>query len=150
MLDGVDPADAEQVGDEAARARPAGRDAPEQVAERVLRASPVVDGHNDLPWAIRESRSAPLDVAAYDLRGRAPGHNELARLREGRVGGQFWSVYIPGAGALAGVMGDEWFVRRIPLADGRAHLSDELVVDMAPMIGCTPAFFAASEKAMAA
>ncbi len=74
----------------------AGRATPEQVAVRVLRASPVVDGHNDLPWAIRESRARPMDVAAYDLRARTPGHTDLARLRAGRVGGQFWSVYIPG------------------------------------------------------
>jgi membrane dipeptidase len=72
------------------------RATPDQIAERVLRASPVVDGHNDLPWAIRESRTRPLDVAAYDLRGRTPGATDLARLRTGRVGGQFWSVYIPG------------------------------------------------------
>jgi len=78
----------------AANAAP--RDTPELIAERVLRGSPVVDGHNDLPWAIRESRTRPLDVAAYDLRARTPGHTDLARLRAGRVGGQFWSVYIPG------------------------------------------------------
>ena len=77
-------------------ARAAARDTPEQIAERVLRASPVVDGHNDLPWAIRESKARPLDVAAYDLRARTPGATDLARLRAGRVGGQFWSVYVPG------------------------------------------------------
>jgi membrane dipeptidase len=74
----------------------AARGTPEQIAERVLRASPVVDGHNDLPWAIREQKERPLDVAAYDLRARTAGHTDLARLRAGRVGGQFWSVYIPG------------------------------------------------------
>jgi membrane dipeptidase len=56
----------------------------------------VIDGHNDLPWTIRESKQAPRDVPAYDLRGPTPGNTDLARLREGRVGGQFWSVYIPG------------------------------------------------------
>jgi membrane dipeptidase len=74
-----------------------------------------VDGHNDLPWAVREHTpgsnaeeaeagrgalgdSLPVapDVDAYDLRGRAPGATDLARLRAGAVGGQFWSVYIPG------------------------------------------------------
>jgi membrane dipeptidase len=65
-------------------------------AMRVLRSTPLVDGHNDLPWAIRINPSAPRDVGAYDLRKTAPGHTDIARLRKGRVGGQFWSVYIPG------------------------------------------------------
>ncbi len=65
-------------------------------ARRLLRASPVIDGHNDLPWAIRESKTAPRDVEAYDLRSRTAGQTDLPRLREGGVGGQFWSVYIPG------------------------------------------------------
>jgi membrane dipeptidase len=62
---------------------------------RVLETTPLIDGHNDLPWAIRESATAPRDVEAYDLRGTVPGHTDLARLRAGGVGGQFWSVYIP-------------------------------------------------------
>jgi membrane dipeptidase len=65
-------------------------------ALRVLALHPVVDGHNDLPWAIRENAKAPRDVTAYDIRGRAPGQTDLARLKAGHVGGQFWSVYTPG------------------------------------------------------
>jgi membrane dipeptidase len=64
-------------------------------ARRVLQKAPIVDGHNDLPWAIRENAQAPKDVEAYDLRSRTPGATDLARLREGGVGGQFWSVYVP-------------------------------------------------------
>jgi membrane dipeptidase len=64
-------------------------------ALRVLTATPLVDGHNDLPWAIRTSATAPMDVAAYDLRGRTAGHTDIERLRAGRVGVQFWSVYVP-------------------------------------------------------
>jgi membrane dipeptidase len=64
-------------------------------AQRVLRATPLIDGHNDLPWAIRRSQ-APLDVEAYDLRRTTPGHTDLERLRKGMLGAQFWSVYIPG------------------------------------------------------
>jgi membrane dipeptidase len=66
-----------------------------EVARRVLGTTPLVDGHNDLPWAIRDYQAAPRDVAAYDLRTRAPGHTDIARLREGMVGAQFWSVFIP-------------------------------------------------------
>jgi membrane dipeptidase len=66
-----------------------------QRAYRILAETPLVDGHNDLPWVIRQYERAPRDVAAYDLRVRAPGHTDIPRLREGRVGIQFWSVYIP-------------------------------------------------------
>lgn len=65
-------------------------------AERVLRATPLIDGHNDLPWAIRGATTAPFDVERYDLRQRTAGHTDIARMREGRLGGQFWSVYVPG------------------------------------------------------
>ncbi len=64
-------------------------------AEAVLARHPVIDGHNDLPWAIRENPRAPGDVAAYDLRVRTPGATDFERLRQGCVGGQFWSVYVP-------------------------------------------------------
>jgi len=65
-------------------------------ALRALAAQPVIDGHNDLPWRIREDTLHPMDVEAYDLRQRAPGHTDLARLKAGHVGAQFWSIYIPG------------------------------------------------------
>jgi membrane dipeptidase len=65
-------------------------------ARRILATTPLIDGHNDLPWAIRESRTAPMDVEAYDLRRHTPGHTDLDRLGAGMVSGQFWSIYIPG------------------------------------------------------
>jgi membrane dipeptidase len=65
-------------------------------ARRVLSTTPLIDGHNDLPWAIRERKVAPRDVDAYDLRKTTAGHTDLARLKKGMVGGQFWSIYIPG------------------------------------------------------
>jgi membrane dipeptidase len=65
-------------------------------ARRILRAVPLIDGHNDLAWEIRNSKTAPMDVAAYDLRTRTPGHTDLERLRAGQVGAQFWSIYVPG------------------------------------------------------
>src|SRR5881227_2210717 len=65
-------------------------------AIRVLTAQPIVDGHNDLPWRIREDKAHPMDVEAYDLRHHVAGMTDLARLKAGHVGGQFWSVYIPG------------------------------------------------------
>jgi membrane dipeptidase len=65
-------------------------------ARRLLDDTILIDGHNDLPWAIRTAKDAPGDVAAYDLRRRTPGQTDIPRLREGRVGAQFWSVYTPG------------------------------------------------------
>jgi membrane dipeptidase len=67
------------------------------VARRVLAATPLIDGHNDLPIAIWESAAGPGDVAAaaHDLRASTPFHTDIPRLRAGMVGGQFWSVYIP-------------------------------------------------------
>lgn len=65
-------------------------------ARRLLRLTPLVDGHNDLPWAMREEKAQPLDVEAYNLRRPTKGMTDIARLRRGGVGGQFWSVYIPG------------------------------------------------------
>ena len=64
---------------------------------RILATTPLVDGHNDLPWYIREEvKDAPRDVDAYDLRKPTSGNTDIARLRKGMVGGQFWSVYVPG------------------------------------------------------
>ena len=72
-------------------------ESPSELAHRVLATSPLIDGHNDLPWAIRESGVAPFDVDApeHDLRGGTPFHTDIERLRAGMVGGQFWSVYTP-------------------------------------------------------
>jgi membrane dipeptidase len=65
-------------------------------AKRILKQTPLIDGHNDLPWRIREDSVARGNVDAYDLRKRTPGHTDLDRLKRGMVGAQFWSVYTPG------------------------------------------------------
>jgi len=77
-------------------ARAQSKDRALEHARKLLRSTPLIDGHNDLPWAIRESEKAPRDVAAYDLRTRTTGHTDLSRMAEGQVGAQFWSIYIPG------------------------------------------------------
>ncbi|MFF4525254.1 dipeptidase [Streptomyces bluensis] len=70
-------------------------------ARELLAEFPVVDGHNDLPWALREQ--VRYDLAARDIATdqSAHLHTDLARLRAGGVGAQFWSVYVrsdqPGA-----------------------------------------------------
>jgi membrane dipeptidase len=65
-------------------------------ARALLRSTPLIDGHNDLPWEIRRAKDHPRDVAAYDLRQPAPKHTDLARLKTGQVGAQFWSIYVDG------------------------------------------------------
>ena len=67
-----------------------------EIANRVLSSVPLFDGHNDLPWAIRNADPA-MDVRAYDISQPTQGHTDLARLRSGGVGAQFWSVYVPGS-----------------------------------------------------
>lgn len=64
-------------------------------ARALLREFPVVDGHNDLPWALRAQVAYDLD--ARDIAGDqgAHLHTDLPRLREGGVGAQYWSVYVP-------------------------------------------------------
>jgi membrane dipeptidase len=62
-------------------------------ARELLGRTPLVDGHNDLPWLVREFAGG--DLADYDLRGRGPHETDFARLAEGRVAAQFWSVWIP-------------------------------------------------------
>ncbi|MEV0265904.1 dipeptidase [Streptomyces sp. NPDC050617] len=77
-------------------------------ARELLAGHPVVDGHNDLPWALREQVRYDLDRCdiAADQRGRL--HTDLARLRAGGVGAQFWSVYVrsdmPGGHAVAATL----------------------------------------------
>lgn len=66
--------------------------------ERILRRTPVIDGHNDVPWEIRDSHGN--DLSAVNLRSDTrrltpPMHTDIPRLRRGGVGGQFWSVYVP-------------------------------------------------------
>ena len=65
-------------------------------ARKLLEATILIDGHNDLPWEVRTNKAHPMDVDAYDLRTRTSGQTDLDRLKAGRVGAQFWSVYIPG------------------------------------------------------
>ncbi|URN12169.1 dipeptidase [Streptomyces radiopugnans] len=63
-------------------------------ARELLEAHPVADGHNDLPWALREQVAYDLD--RRDIAGdqSAHLHTDIPRLRAGGVGAQFWSVYV--------------------------------------------------------
>jgi membrane dipeptidase len=70
---------------------------------RVLEHMPLIDGHNDLPWELRvrfKGRLSGIDLAADTSKiapppGEAALMSDIPRLRAGRVGGQFWSVWVP-------------------------------------------------------
>ena len=64
-------------------------------ARTLLREVGLVDTHNDLPWVLRIDPTHPMDLTARDLRVRGSGDTDLPKLREGGVGTQFWSVYVP-------------------------------------------------------
>jgi len=72
---------------------PANPTAAMQRALGILDVTPIVDGHNDLPWVIRKKVQG--NVEEWDISGRAESDTDIPRLREGRVGTQFWSVYVP-------------------------------------------------------
>jgi membrane dipeptidase len=71
--------------------------------EHVLLRTPLIDGHNDLPWEIRDRFKG--DLGSFDLNsdtvrlpfpaGESPLMTDIPRLRAGHVGGQFWSVWVP-------------------------------------------------------
>ena len=65
--------------------------------DRILGATPLIDGHNDLAEQLRENYGLSVEGLAEgaDRRPDHPLMTDMARLHEGRVGGQFWSVYIP-------------------------------------------------------
>jgi membrane dipeptidase len=90
-------------------------------ARDLLRRFPLIDGHNDLPWTLRERRPGPVDLA-----GPVEGtHTDLPRLAAGGVGAQFWSVFVPatlaGESAVTTVLEQIDLARRI-IADYPAAL----------------------------
>ncbi len=85
-------------------------------ARALLRHSPLVDGHNDLAWALRDA--GRQDLAGTDLAGPVGfTHTDLPRLAGGGVGAQFWSVYVPvslaGEAAVAVTLEQIDFVHRM-------------------------------------
>jgi len=82
---------------------------PTITAPDLLRRFPLIDGHNDLPWALR-GRGAPVNLAE-PVSGT---HTDLPRLEAGGVGAQFWSVYVPAS--LAGDTAVTTVLEQIDLA----------------------------------
>jgi membrane dipeptidase len=103
-------------------------------ARALHRQSPLIDGHNDYPMALREhDPAASLDT--LDISKPQPSiMTDLPRLKEGGVGGQFWSVYVPverrGADAVTATLGQIDIVyrmlRRYPQALELALSADDI------------------------
>jgi membrane dipeptidase len=90
--------------------------------QRVLEATPLIDGHNDIPWAVRKDFGGDpgrpqLDKTVAQAQRQPPLHTDIPRLRAGGVGGQFWSVYVPvdlkGADAVKAVAEQTTVVREM-------------------------------------
>ncbi|XP_021264494.1 dipeptidase 1 isoform X2 [Numida meleagris] len=67
----------------------------QQEAERIMNATPVIDGHNDLPWQLLKLFNNQLLLPASNLTQLNNTHTNIPKLNTGHVGGQFWSVYVP-------------------------------------------------------
>jgi membrane dipeptidase len=66
-------------------------------AKALHKQSPLIDGHNDYPWALREN-NVERDINRLDIKNAQPSiMTDIPRLHEGGVGAQFWSVYVPAA-----------------------------------------------------
>lgn len=109
--------------------------------DRLLKEVPLIDGHNDLPWEYRDrvkNHLAQLDIAQDQSKPTSTDrglHTDIARLRQGRVGGQFWSVYVPadlkGADAVVTTMEQIDVVQRLAAAYpdtlALAYTADDIV-----------------------
>ena len=76
-----------------------------QRALELMADTPLIDGHNDVPWQYRtrvDNRLKAIDLNDDTTQLDPPMHTDMARLKAGRVGAQFWSVYVPPA-----ITGDE-------------------------------------------
>jgi membrane dipeptidase len=100
-------------------AQPAEPDLLEQ-ARAILSESPLIDGHNDVPWTFKEkarNRLSAIDLSKDTKGGELAMHTDIPRLRQGKVGAQFWSVYVPasygGPDAVRQVLEQIDFVQRM-------------------------------------
>lgn len=88
--------------------------------DRILTRTPLIDGHNDLPWALREDHGLRTEgLESGTDRREPPLMTDMTRLRAGLVGGQFWSVYISGT-----TTGDEAIRTTLEQIDAARRLID--------------------------
>lgn len=65
------------------------------LAVRIMQDTPVIDGHNDLPWQLLKLFNNQLQDPEANLSSLAHTHTNIPKLKAGFVGGQFWSAYVP-------------------------------------------------------
>jgi membrane dipeptidase len=97
-----------------------------QRARRIHAAAPLIDGHNDLPWEIREKAQGNLFV----MNPNEPlpqQHTDIPRLKAGGVGGVFWAAYVPvdriGNGAAAFALEQIGLIKRMTDASPQLELA---------------------------
>jgi membrane dipeptidase len=79
-----------------ALAEPPVQDNAYAAALALLDRAPLIDGHNDLPYVIRQDRDAKGDVGAYDLaKVHAEGDTDIPRMQAGKLAAQFFAAYVP-------------------------------------------------------
>ncbi|MFE7135087.1 dipeptidase [Streptomyces sp. NPDC057638] len=98
-------------------------------ARALLADHPVVDGHNDLPWALREKVRYDLDQLDLARDQSTALHTDLPRLRTGGVGAQFWSVYVR-----TGLSGDGAVSATLEQIDGVRQMLDRYPGELAPAL----------------
>ncbi|KAM4743691.1 dipeptidase 1 [Anableps anableps] len=62
-------------------------------AKELMKVTPLIDGHNDLPWQLRKNFNNQLNVV--DLNTLDTTHTNIPKIKEGHLGAQFWSAYVP-------------------------------------------------------
>ena len=94
--------------------------------DRILKRTPLIDGHNDLPWALRQDHESSVTGLERDTDKRSePLMTDMSRLHAGRVGGQFWSVFILGT-----TTGDEAIRTTIEQIDTARRIIDAYPQDL--------------------
>lgn len=104
--------------------------------QEVLKQTPLIDGHNDLPWQLYQKFKNHLNEVDLNdtTKLKEPFHTDIPRLKIGMVGGQFWSVYVPvdvkGAEAIRSVLEQidvtERFVESYPQAFEMAYTAADI------------------------
>ncbi len=96
---------------------------------RILKATPLIDGHNDWPEVLRDREGEKrwtVDLRRHPGRADAPYNTDIARLRKGGVGGQFWSVWVD-----ATLPGETQVVRTLEQIDLVRHMAARFPDDFA-------------------
>ncbi|KAI2473611.1 membrane dipeptidase-domain-containing protein [Annulohypoxylon bovei var. microspora] len=79
--------------------------------KRILETTPLIDGHNDFPWLLRVELHNRIYDGKFNPNQRLLGHTDIGRMRQGKMGGQFWSVHVKCDAAQKHFEDPSWIVR---------------------------------------